>query len=91
MKERELRLGLVCYGGISLAIYMHGITKEVWRLARASRAYHDGVQPETGSEAIYHKLLADMEEASGVRLPAPAASMASFWRRRSRPASRWSR
>ncbi|MBG6119571.1 MULTISPECIES: patatin-like protein [unclassified Sphingobium] len=68
MKERELRLGLVCYGGISLAIYMHGITKEVWRLARASRAYHDGMPPETGSEAIYHKLLADMEEASGVRL-----------------------
>jgi patatin-related protein len=68
MKERELRLGLVCYGGISLAIYMHGITKEVWRLARASRAFHDGVPPTTGSEAIYHKLLADMEAASGVRL-----------------------
>ena len=45
MREKELRLALVCYGGISLAVYMHGITKEVWRLARASRAYHDGLAP----------------------------------------------
>jgi patatin-related protein len=33
---RELRLALVCYGGVSLAIYMHGITKELEKLARAS-------------------------------------------------------
>jgi patatin-related protein len=36
---RELRLGLVCYGGVSLAIYMHGITKEVHKLVIASRAF----------------------------------------------------
>ncbi len=36
MREKELRLALVCYGGVSLAVYMHGITKEVWKLARAS-------------------------------------------------------
>ena len=41
MREKELRLALVCYGGISLAVYMHGITKEIWRLVRASRAHHD--------------------------------------------------
>ncbi|MFZ5789916.1 MAG: patatin-like protein [Pseudomonadota bacterium] len=40
MKEKELRLALVCYGGISLAVYMHGITKEILKLARASRIYH---------------------------------------------------
>ncbi|MBH1992875.1 MAG: patatin-like protein [Sphingomonadaceae bacterium] len=68
MKERELRLALVCYGGISLAIYMHGITKEVWRLARASRAFHDGAPAGGGSEGVYHRLLGDMEAASGVRL-----------------------
>lgn len=28
-QEKELRLALVCYGGIRLAVYMHGITKEV--------------------------------------------------------------
>jgi patatin-related protein len=68
MKERELRLALVCYGGISLAIYMHGITKEVWHLARASRAFHDGVPAGGGSEAVYAQVLAAMEAASGVRL-----------------------
>jgi patatin-related protein len=37
----ELRLALVCYGGVSLAVYMHGITKEVHQLVRASRAFDD--------------------------------------------------
>ena len=68
MKERELRLALVCYGGISLAIYMHGITKEVWHLARASRAFHDGIPSPDGSETVYRRLLADMEAEGGVRL-----------------------
>lgn len=35
----ELRLALVCYGGVSLAIYMHGITKELHKLISASRAF----------------------------------------------------
>ena len=38
MREKELRLAMICYGGVSLAIYMHGTLKEVWRLLRASRA-----------------------------------------------------
>jgi patatin-related protein len=38
---RELRLALVCYGGVSLAIYMHGITKELEKLARASARFID--------------------------------------------------
>ncbi len=41
LHERELRLALVCYGGISLAVYMHGLVKEVWHIARASRAVQD--------------------------------------------------
>jgi patatin-related protein len=40
VKEKELRLALVCFGGVSLAIYMHGITKEILKLVRASRALH---------------------------------------------------
>ncbi|MET0370444.1 MAG: patatin-like protein [Sphingobium sp.] len=68
MREKELRLALVCYGGISLAVYMHGITKEVWHLARASRAFHDGTPDRGGTEAVYRQLLQAMEEASGVRL-----------------------
>ena len=59
MREKELRLALVCYGGVSLAIYMHGVCKEIWKLVRASRAFHDQ-QPETltDSERVYHDLLA---------------------------------
>ena len=40
MREKELRLALVCSGGVSLAIYIHGVTKEILKLVRASRAYH---------------------------------------------------
>jgi patatin-related protein len=57
VREKELRLALICYGGISLAVYMHGITKEVWRLARASRAFHAGEAPAAGSESVYFKLI----------------------------------
>src|SRR5262249_33289669 len=37
---KELRIALVCFGGISLAIYMHGISKEILKLVRASSALH---------------------------------------------------
>lgn len=67
MREKELRLALICYGGISLAVYMHGITKEVWRLARASRAFHDG-RFCTGSQEVYRQLLQQIEAHSGLRL-----------------------
>ena len=70
VRERELRLALVCYGGISLAVYMHGITKEVWHLARASRAHRDGDTPGTGSEAIYHALLDEIRESTGINVRA---------------------
>ncbi|MEY4268798.1 MAG: hypothetical protein RLZZ58_14, partial [Pseudomonadota bacterium] len=69
MREKELRLALICYGGISLAVYMHGITKEVWRLARASRDVHDGeAAPAGGTQAVYQELLLALEAASNVRL-----------------------
>ncbi len=57
MREKELRLALVCYGGISLAIYMHGITKEVWKLVRASAARRRGDPAGADSEAVYRDLL----------------------------------
>ena len=37
----ELRLGLVLYGGVSLAVYIYGVVVEVQRLLRASAA-HEG-------------------------------------------------
>jgi len=40
MKEKELRLALVCCGGVSLVLYMHGVINDVLKLSRASKAYH---------------------------------------------------
>ena len=68
MREKELRLALVCYGGISLAVYMHGITKEIWRLARASQAFLGGAAPTGGSQSVYQALLQEIEQHSGLRL-----------------------
>src|ERR1700740_378113 len=68
MREKELRLALICYGGVSLAVYMHGITKEIWHLARASRAFHGAEPVEGGSAAIYRRLLDDALMATGTKL-----------------------
>lgn len=68
MREKELRLALVCYGGISLAVYMHGTTKEVWRLARASRAHHAGAPRQDGVEGVYRRLIETLSDAAGVEL-----------------------
>jgi patatin-related protein len=68
MQEKELRIALVCYGGISLAVYMHGVTKEVWRLAKASRAVAGGHAREPGSEGIYHDLLRRIAEQGETEL-----------------------
>ena len=56
---KELRLGLVCYGGVSLAIYMHGITKEIHRAVRASVMEERGEasKPDAASELAYRELL----------------------------------
>ncbi len=68
MREKELRLALICYGGVSLAVYMHGITKEIWHLVRASRDNHDGSSPSSGSEAAYRELLEVIEQETDIRL-----------------------
>lgn len=48
---RELRLGVVCYGGVSLAIYMHGITREVHNLMIASEAFQRDRQRDPFAES----------------------------------------
>jgi patatin-related protein len=60
MREKELRIALVCYGGVSLAVYMHGITKEIWRLAKASQRVHSSAVRDGGappSDDVYSSLL----------------------------------
>ncbi len=68
MQDKELRLALVCYGGISLAIYMHGITKEIWHLARASRAHRDFEPAAGASERVYYALLESIGDEAGLNL-----------------------
>ncbi len=68
MRQKELRIALVCYGGVSLAVYMHGVTKELWKLARASRAFHGGSGISGGTEDIYQRLLKRIESHFKLRL-----------------------
>src|SRR5919108_442310 len=70
-ETRELRLALVCYGGVSLAIWMHGVTKELQKLVEASEAYDDPARgrPPGGTEAVYYDMLEALERDSkwGIR------------------------
>ena len=84
MREKELRIALVCFGGISLAVYIHGIAKEVLKLARASSALHDirdrtarararfsdGAEPRRpfDTEAVYFELLRDIGRKVDLRV-----------------------
>jgi len=68
MRQKELRIALICYGGVSLAVYMHGVTKELWKLARASREFLVGSSAVAGSEAVYLKLLQAIERDHALRL-----------------------
>jgi patatin-related protein len=63
----ELRLALVCYGGVSLAIYMHGVTKELHKLITASRLFDElgpaaanPFDPATDTEHAYFEALCDL-------------------------------
>ncbi len=58
MRDKELRIALVCSGGISLAVTMHGVTKEIWHASRASRAWHAGEAAPGGVAGVYHRLFA---------------------------------
>lgn len=68
MRQKELRIALICYGGVSLAVYMHGVTKEVWHLARASRDFHAGETTSAGASAVYRDLLETVEKRHELRL-----------------------
>ncbi len=68
MRQKELRIALICYGGVSLAVYMHGVTKEVWKLARASRSFNAGEDRTSGVQGVYRDLLSQIEQDHGLRL-----------------------
>ena len=68
MRDKELRLALICHGGISLAVYMHGVTKEIWHLARASQNYRGGGPASAGSASVYHAMLEQISARTGTSL-----------------------
>lgn len=68
MRQKELRIALVCYGGVSLTVYMHGVTKELWKLARASRNFHGNRPCTEGSQTVYRRMLERVEQVHGLRL-----------------------
>ena len=78
---KEIRLGLVCYGGVSLAIYMHGVTKELFKLVRAARAFDsayekadfDPARQFTGPSEVQGAPNYDSEQAYFAALAALAA------------------
>src|SRR3546814_3937853 len=59
---KELRIGLVLYGGVSLAVYMNGIATEFWSALRASRS-HTGTGGAAlgGTPEVYRDLLQELE------------------------------
>jgi patatin-related protein len=65
---RELRLGVVCYGGSSLAIYMHGVTKELHRLVKGSALLDAELEPakDALSETLYRDLLRKLADEQNV-------------------------
>lgn len=76
--EQELRLAVVLYGGVSLAIYMYGVAQElfnlVWSTAPSESFADDGEPPPTlardrtdSTDAVYRKLgqLLPLEDCAG--------------------------
>jgi patatin-related protein len=66
---REIRIALVCYGGVSLAIYMHGVTRELHRLVAASSRFDADQNPFEPSctEHVYWELLRHLAARDRVR------------------------
>jgi patatin-related protein len=63
VSTKELRLALVCYGGSSLAVYMHGVTKELHRIVKGSALLESGNgEAATPSERVYGRLLDELAE-----------------------------
>ncbi len=62
---RELRIGLVLYGGVSLAVYMNGIVTELWQALRASQALRSNkADTLDGTERLYAKLFDAFDRSS---------------------------
>ena len=68
---KEIRLALVCYGGVSLAIYMHGVTKEIHKLLLASQAFGQDQEhnpfDQGSTQHLYWERLRELNDRDQVR------------------------
>lgn len=64
MREKELRLAVVLTGGVSLAIFMHGVSRELKKLVRASKVLHSLPDAEARQHATYSALNDDPDRES---------------------------
>lgn len=90
MKQIEVRLAVVLYGGVSLAVYIHGVTREILNLVRASKLFHAakatpaGVagdfaahRPKGDSTAVYYDLFRTLSPHVDLRVVVDLVSGAS--------------
>lgn len=81
MKQIEVRLAVVLYGGVSLAVYIHGVTREILNLIRASKLLHaepdDASAEAQDSTAIYLDLLKSLAPDIDLRIVIDLISGAS--------------
>ncbi|MEO0411605.1 MAG: patatin-like protein [Pseudomonadota bacterium] len=69
-RSLELRMALVCYGGVSLAVYMHGVSREILNLVKASKAVRDhmGGRTDVPSQFVYETLLDTIHDTVDLRV-----------------------
>jgi patatin-related protein len=85
MKQIEVRLAVVLYGGVSLAVYIHGVTREILNLVRASKQFHaesasntlKQASPAGDSTAVYMDLLKELSSEIDLRVVVDLISGAS--------------
>jgi patatin-related protein len=89
MKQIEVRLAVVLYGGVSLAVYIHGVTREILNLVRASKLFRaaqsraisdsdlDAQRPEGDSTAIYYDFFRALSPGIELRVVVDLISGAS--------------
>ena len=89
MKQIEVRLAVVLYGGVSLAVYFHCVTREILNLVRASKLFRaaqsraisdsdlDVQRPADDSTAVYYDLFRALSPGIELRVVVDLISGAS--------------
>jgi patatin-related protein len=82
--EREIRFAVVMYGGVSLAIYINGVTQELLHMVRATARASGPAKmlfsPEelSASEKVYRQIAKLLDEQSGMKDGPPDLTQTRF-------------